>query len=196
MSLSIPRGARVLVTGPGEDARVALFRATAGIWSHGDGRIIRPPLDSILFLPQQPYLAPGTLRDQLIRTGREQDIPDQQILAAIHDSGLDSIVQQAGGLDTEHDWPAILSLGEQQLLMVIRLMLARPSFAVLDRVSTALGPALLQQTLQRLTANGITYVNFDQAAGLERVGLYDAVLQIDANGTWNWNQPGPHEVGQ
>ena len=73
VSVSIPRGTRVLVTGPNEAARVALFRATAGIWSHGEGRIIRPPLDAILFLPQQPYLTPGTLRHLLIRTGREQE---------------------------------------------------------------------------------------------------------------------------
>ena len=75
VSVSIPRGMRVLVTGPNEAARVALFRATAGIWSHGEGRIMRPPLDAILFLPQQPYLTPGTLRHQLIRTGQEQDVP-------------------------------------------------------------------------------------------------------------------------
>jgi putative ATP-binding cassette transporter len=191
VSLSIPRGTRVLVTGPDEAARVALFRATAGIWSHGEGRIIRPPLDAILFLPQQPYLGPGTLRQLLIRTGRERETSDERILAALHDAGLDSVVRRAGGLDTEHDWPAILSLGEQQQLGVIRLILARPSFALLDRVSTALGPAMLERTLRRLTASSITYINFDQAAGTEPVELYDAVLQIDANGTWNWNRLGP-----
>ena len=191
VSVSIPRGTRVLVTGPNEAARVALFRATAGIWPHGEGRIIRPPLDAILFLPQQPYLTPGTLRHLLIRTGREQDISDERILAAIHDGGLDSVVQRAGGLDTEHDWPTILSLGEQQQLLVIRLILARPSFALLDRVSTALGPALLQRSLRRLTASSITYINFDQAAESEPVELYDAVLRIDADGAWTWNRLGP-----
>ena len=195
VSVSIPRGTRVLVTGANEAARVALFRATAGIWSHGEGRIIRPPLDAILFLPQQPYLTPGTLRHLLVRTGQEQDTSDERILATIHDGGLDSVVQRAGGLDTEHDWPTILSLGEQQLLVVIRLILARPSFALLDRVSTALGPAMLQRSLQRLTASSITYINFDQVAESEPVELYDAVLQINANGAWSWNQLGPVDSG-
>jgi vitamin B12/bleomycin/antimicrobial peptide transport system ATP-binding/permease protein len=181
----------VLVTGPNEVARVALFRATAGIWPHGEGRIIRPPLDDILFLPQQPYLPPSTLRHLLIRTGREQDTPDERILEAIHDGGLDSVLPRAGGLDTEHDWPTILSLGEQQQLLFIRLILARPSFALLDRVGTALGPALLQRSLRRLTASSITYINFDQAAESEPAELYDAVLQINANGAWSWNQLGP-----
>jgi vitamin B12/bleomycin/antimicrobial peptide transport system ATP-binding/permease protein len=189
LSVSIPRGMRVLVTGPNEAARVALFRATAGIWSHGEGRIVRPPLDAIFFLPQQPYLPPGTLRHLLIRTGQEKEISDERILAAISNAGLDSVVKRAGGLDIEHDWPAILSLGEQQQLDIIRLILARPPFAMLDRVSTALGSTQLEQSLQRLTDNGITYINFDEAA--VSVELYDAVLEIDANGAWNWKQIPP-----
>ena len=190
VSVSIPRGLRVLVTGPNEAARVALFRATAGIWSRGGGRILRPPLDAIFFLPQQPYLTLGTLRQQLLRTDQERDISDEQVLSAIHDGGLDSVVERAGGLDAEHDWPSILSLGEQQELMVLRLILARPSFAVLDRVSTALGWASLRLCLQRLTARSVTYINFDQADETEAAGLYDAVLQVDAAGAWSWNRLG------
>ena len=139
LSVSIPRGMRVLVRGPNEAARVALFRATAGIWSQGEGRIVRPPLDAIFFLPQQPYLVPGSLRQLLVGSRQEKEISDERILAAIRDVGLDSLVQQAGGLHVEHDWPRILSLGEQQQLVIVRLILARPSFAILDRVSTTLG---------------------------------------------------------
>ena len=191
LSVLIPRGTRVLVTGANEAAGVALFRATAGTWSGGEGRILRPPLDAILFLPQQPYLTPGTLRDLLVPTGREQDTSDERILAAIHDGGLDSVVRLAGGLDTEHDWPTILSLGEQQQLALVRLILARPSFVLLDRVSTALGPAMLRRSLQRLTASSITYISFDLTAESQPVDLYDAVLQINADGAWSWNQLGP-----
>src|SRR5207253_2462138 len=70
LSVSVPRGTRVLIAGPNDTAKVALFRATAGVWEHGSGRIVRPALDAILFLPERPYLPPGTLRDVLVRTGR------------------------------------------------------------------------------------------------------------------------------
>ena len=105
----------------------------------------------------------------------------------IRDVGLDSLVQQVGGLHVEHDWPTILSLGEQQRLVIVRLILARPSFAILDRVSTTLGSAQLDECLQRLTDNSITYINFDEAA--QSLELYDGVLEIDANGGWKWKGP-------
>src|SRR5206468_3790094 len=71
LSVSVPRGTRVLIAGPNDAAKVALFRATAGIWENGSGRIVRPGLDAILFLPERPYLPPGTLRDVLVRTRQE-----------------------------------------------------------------------------------------------------------------------------
>ena len=184
LSVSIPRGMRVLVSGSNEAARIALFRATAGMWPLGEGRIMRPPLDAMFFLPQQPYLTPDTLRHLLVGPGREQDISDERILAAVRDGGLESVVERAGGLDVERDWATILSLGERQQLAIAGLILARPSFAILDRVSTALGPDRLKQSLHRLTDNSIGFINFDEA--VVAVDLYDAVLEIDANAAWNW----------
>ena len=183
LTADIPRGRRVLVVGPNEAARIALFRATSGIWPAGVGTLVRPPLDAIFFLPQRPYLPPGTLRDLLL-AGREEVITDDQITTALCDAGLDSVPEVAGGLDSEHDWSAILSLGEQQQLVLTRVILARPAFAMLDRVNAALKPAQLRRALRRLDENSITYITLAEDA--DSVDLYDAVLEIDADGTWSW----------
>ena len=177
-----------MVIGPNEAARTALFRATAGIWPAGVGTLVRPSLDVIFFLPQRPYLPPGTLRELLLRSGQEQVITDDQITAALRDGGLDSVRVRAGGLDHEHDWSAILSLGEQQLLALTRLILARPAFAVLDRVSASLKPDQVRQALRRLKENSITFVTLAEDA--ESVELYDAVLEIDGDGGWDWRGTG------
>jgi vitamin B12/bleomycin/antimicrobial peptide transport system ATP-binding/permease protein len=190
LTADIPRGTRTLVVGPNEGARIALFRATAGIWPAGVGTLVRPPLDAILFLPQRPYLPPGTLRHLLLRTGQEQVITDDQITTALRDAGLDSVQARVGGLDSEHDWSAILSLGEQQLLALTRVTFARPAFAMLDRVNAALKPAQVRQALRRLDENSITYITLAEDA--ESVELYDAVLEIDADGGWSWRRTG-HE---
>ena len=94
--------------------------------------------------------------------------------------------ERAGGLDTERDWSAILSLGEQQLLALTRLILARPAFAMLDRVDAALKPAQVRRVLRRLEENSITYITLAEDA--ESVELYDAVLETEPDGAWSWTQ--------
>jgi putative ATP-binding cassette transporter len=89
-------------------------------------------------------------------------------------------------LAREHDWSAILTLGEQQLLALTRLILARPAFAILDRVNAALKPAQVRQALRRLDENSITYITLAEEP--ESVELYDAVLEIEADGTWRWKR--------
>jgi putative ATP-binding cassette transporter len=183
LSAEVRHGTRLLVTGPNEAARVALLRALAGLWDTGSGRIVRPPLDEILFLPQRPYLPPGTLRELLLRTGKERVTPDEKLLTAIHEFGLETVVQRAGGLDAELDWPAELSLEEQQLVTLARLSLAGTCFAFLDRPGSTIGPAKIRRVLQRLSAGSISYVTLGEAT--EAVGEYDTILELEADGSWN-----------
>lgn len=189
LSVVVPRGMRVLVTGPNEAGRGVLFRATAGIWSCGHGRVLRPLQEAIAFVPQQPYVVPGTLRQTVVGTHAEKKISDERIMAALDEAGLNRLVKRAGGLDVEQEWAQMLSLREQQQLVFIRLLLAEPAFAVLDQASSTLGSAELEQWLRRLDRYGITYINFDTAAHCPEI--YDAVLEIEADGTWNWQQRQP-----
>lgn len=91
-----------------------------------------------------------------------------------------------GELGTESDWSTVLSLGQQQLFALTRLLLARPAFAVLDRVTESIKPAQLREILRRFDENSITYIAFGEDA--ESVKLYDAVLEIDSDGEWTWNR--------
>ena len=188
LTAEIRRGTNVLVVGPNEGARIALFRATASIWPAVEGTLVRPQLDDIFFLPQRPYLPPGTLRDVLGRSGQEQVITDGQITSTLNDLGLGAIQERAGGLDTERDWSTVLSLGQQQLLAITRLIFLRPAFALLDRVTESLKPAQLREILQRFNENSITYMAFAEDA--ESAELYDAVLEIDTDGGWTWSPTG------
>src|SRR5262249_38721311 len=53
LSMSVFQGMRILVTGPNEAARLAVFRSAAGLWRAGQGRIRRPPNGGIGFMPQR-----------------------------------------------------------------------------------------------------------------------------------------------
>ena len=185
LSLSIPHGMKLLIAGPNEAAKLALFRATAGIFDHGEGKIIRPSLDSIRFLPQRAYLYPGTLRELLLRSGEEHTISDERMLNTMRELGLGTVLARVGGLDVEQNWESTLSLGEEQLLAFTRLVLAKPEFAFLDRVYTALTPDQASQLLLMLSMCSISYIAMDEAGNMPQ--LYDAILEIGLDGSWKMN---------
>ncbi len=184
LSISIPFGTRVLLTGSNQGAGVALFRATAGVSTAGTGRIVRPGADGIHFLAQRPYLPPGTLRQILVPAAREGEISDDRILELLRELNLERTLTLAGGLDTEHDWDTLLSLQEQQLLAIVHILLAAPRFAFLDRVDTALDDGEVQKVLRILSQSSITYVNSGKAD--DSRDLYDAVLNCAEDGGWTW----------
>jgi putative ATP-binding cassette transporter len=184
LSLSVPPGSRTLVMGPGETGRLALFRATAGLWHAGEGRIVHPPPDAILFIPERPYLPPGTLRQTLVRTRSDTRVSDARILEVLRALGLESVVARTDGLEAEHDWEELLSLGEQQQLAFARVLLAAPRFALLDRPATLLGAADVRRSLALLAAHGITSVTFAPDGQLAE--QHDALLEVAEDGTWTW----------
>jgi putative ATP-binding cassette transporter len=183
LSARLAVGSRTLVSGDGE-ASLALFRATAGLWDFGEGRIVRPPADEILLLTERPYLPPGTLRQALVRTGREQDLADARIHEVLHELGVDGVLEKVGGLDVERDWDEVLSLGEQQLLSFARLALAAPRYAVMDRPETVLGPETVARALDFLAGQGISVVTFSSEPAL--ADRHDARMVLAAGGSWSF----------
>ena len=58
----IAKGERVLIVGPSGSGKSTLFRAIAGLWPWGAGKIVLPDRSRMMFMPQRPYLPLGTLR--------------------------------------------------------------------------------------------------------------------------------------
>ena len=183
LSARLAVGTRTLVTGDGE-ASIALFRATAGLWDSGEGRIVRPPPDEILFLTERPYLPPGTLRQALVRTGRERELADARVHEVLRELGVGDVPEKVGGLEVERDWDEVLSLGEQQMLSFARLALAAPRYAVLDRPETVLGPETVARALDFLAGQGITVVTFSSEPAL--ADRHDAHLVLATGGSWSF----------
>jgi putative ATP-binding cassette transporter len=172
---------------------MALFRATAGLWEVTEGQIIRPKLEQILFLTERPYLPPGTLRELFMRPWAEEarpddrnpedsELPELRIMEALHALGIESIPKRFGGMDTSQTWENNLTLPEQQLLVVARLLVARPRFAFLDKPSTALPPDQVSRVLTLLRERSISYVTFEESDGHPE--WYDMVLELEDNGLW------------
>jgi vitamin B12/bleomycin/antimicrobial peptide transport system ATP-binding/permease protein len=147
LAAEIAPGERLLVTGPSGSGKSTLFRAIAGIWPYGAGKIVLPTLARLLFLPQRPYVPIGSLRDAVSFPARPGSFSDQQITEALAACGLSDY---AGRLEESHHWDRRLSPGEQQRLAIARALLQRPDWLFLDEATSALDPEMEQRLYKLL----------------------------------------------
>ena len=136
-SARVSPGDSVLVTGPSGSGKSTLFRAVAGIWPFGRGRVRLPAGARALFLPQRPYLPLGTLRRALCYPADAARIPDEAVRAALRDAGLGHLEPR---LDEEEIWDRRLSGGEQQRIALARALLLKPDWLFLDEATASLDP--------------------------------------------------------
>ncbi len=159
LSVELPRGAGLLVKGSSGCGKSSLLRAIAGLWNAGSGKILRPSLDQMLFLPQRPYMILGTLRDQLLYPNTDAAVTDDRLRAVLVQVNLSDLEERQGGFNTERDWSEVLSLGEQQRLIFARLLLNQPAYAILDEATSALDPQNEAHLYQQLQESGMTYLS-------------------------------------
>jgi putative ATP-binding cassette transporter len=134
-TVSIAKGAATLVTGPSGSGKSTLFRAIAGIWPFGKGRIDVPKGQSALLLPQRPYIPLGTLRGAVVYPNTTDQFPDAAIREALVAAQLPLLADR---LDEVDAWDQRLSGGEQQRLAIARAVLAKPAWLFLDESTAAL----------------------------------------------------------
>jgi len=122
-------GERVLIVGEPGTGKTILFRAIAGLWPWGSGRITLPPPQQIVYVPRHPYVPPGTLRAALAYPMPENSFADADLVAVLERAGLGRL---SSSLDRNARWDRELTEDEQQFLVFARLPLRRPSWVVID----------------------------------------------------------------
>lgn len=96
--VEVKAGERVLIVSPAGIATTELFRALAGLWLRGGGRIARPRDEKMLCIPRNAYLPPGTLREILAYPSPTARFQADAFPHALERLGLESPGTDAGSI--------------------------------------------------------------------------------------------------
>lgn len=180
LNLSLKAGDRLIITGPSGCGKSTLIRTFAGLWLYAEGSISTLS-GTWMFVPQKPYMPIHTLRQVLLYPCPESHISDKvlcDLLELCHVGYLAVRMEESG------DWGKILSLGEQQRIAFVRILLHQPQWIFLDEATSALddtNQALMYQlVIERIPQAAIVSVGHRQSI----VAFHQQRLCLDGQGGW------------
>jgi putative ATP-binding cassette transporter len=161
-------GERVLIVGESGSGKTLLFRALAGLWPVGAGRIALPKDEEILFIPRTPYLPPGTLRAALAYPLVAERFDPKAYTDALARFGAERLVPM---LDSVRRWDRALPEEDRQCLAFARVLLRKPAWVVIDDVLNTLDRVLLQRV-------GDVFATDLRATGIIHIGAVDGPTPV------------------
>ena len=178
---SIDPGERVLIGGDPQTA-LKLFRAIAGIWPWGNGRVWLPTGDALYFLPRRARLGRCALREAIVDSTNDLKPSETQLITALEVVGLEHLTAR---LDESVDWSEELSGPDRQRLGFARLLLHRPHWVFMRQATSDLDAAdaaklfeLVEQTLPHAT---IVAIGHDLAQTLDRYRFIELTKPLRAD---------------
>ncbi|TIP09930.1 ABC transporter ATP-binding protein/permease [Mesorhizobium sp.] len=147
--VEIRAGERIMITGEPRAGKTLLFRAIAGLWPWGSGRIGMPAGAVLAFVPRTPYFPLGTLREVLNHADGTATADDAEISAVLAEVGLERL---SSSLDRSARWERELGEDEQRLLAFARLVLREPKWVIIDEALDTFDGATLRRVLSMLKA--------------------------------------------
>lgn len=173
--VEVKAGERILIVGEPGTGKTLLFRALAGLWPWGAGRITHPEGEEVFYMPRTPYLPPGTLREALAYPSAVGQFKAGNYSAALARLGLEGLEPL---LDVSKRWDHELNEDEQQRLAFATLLLHAPHWVLIDEVLDGLDEESLQRVKDVLTTDlrstGVVYIGREET----RDHLFSRVVHL------------------
>jgi len=189
VTFTVTRQQNLMIVGPNGCGKSSLFRILGELWPMWGGTLRKPAFKDLFYIPQKPYLAMGTLRDQVIyphsRTEMEENkVTDQMLNGLMDQVKLRYLVdnrKSQGGWDAVEDWADVLSGGEKQRIAMARLFYHRPHFAILDECTSAVSVDVEAFMYRHCRELGIALITISHRPSLWK--HHDYILKFDGRGT-------------
>lgn len=170
-TLKVLSGQNTLIYGPSGGGKSSLIRCLAGIWKPQYGRAfvagpLAPARPSVVYATQTPVILSGTIVQQLYYP----DIPpegydEERLRECLRLVDLDPHRWPIDQSLWNNEWIEQLSPGELQRLVLARIFMQGPVFAVLDEASSAIDPRVEREIFEAMWARGITTVAVSHRTG-------------------------------
>ena len=181
LQLDVRPGDYLLISGDSGAGKSTLLRALAEIWPYGKGQMSLPDSWRVMFLPQRPYLPLGTLRQAIFYPQSVPENDSTDIGGMLDALGLSALKDK---LDTVDDWSRILSLGEQQRIAFIRILLFKPQLVFLDESTSAMDESVEAKSYDMLKEYlpDMAVVSVGHRSSI--LSRHDMKLMLSGNGSW------------